>query len=166
MKILRTLLLLVSVSPVLYAQQTAIVTTRQPRCRPCPRRIVKSVPSTASTPQPAPDFYVGEAKVDVVKDQTVVRLAMAQHGSVLIEVPANDGPRYIIPGDPEMATVDAKALERNKRVIVVRPGAQFLPPLETNYREGQRYRRYQLIVLGCYDRWRFRQYTNPDPTRE
>ena len=128
MKILRTLLLLVSVSPVLYAQQTAIVTTRQPHCRPCPRRIVKSVPSTASTPQPAPDFYVGEAKVDVVKDQTVVRLAMAQHGSVLIEVPANDGPRYIIPGDPEIATVDQKALERNKRAIIVRPGTLFVPP--------------------------------------
>lgn len=128
MKILRTLLLLVSVSPVLYAQQTATATTRQPRCRPCPRRIVKSVPSTSSTPQPAPDFYVGEAKVDVVKDQTVVRLAMAQHGSVLIEVPANDGPRYIIPGDPEMATVDQKALERNKRAIIVRPGTLFVPP--------------------------------------
>ena len=34
---------------------------------------------------------------------------MAQHGSILIELPANDGPRYIIPGDPEMATVDEKA---------------------------------------------------------
>jgi hypothetical protein len=54
---------------------------------------------------------------------------MAQHGSVLIELPANDGPRYIIPGDPEMATVDQKALERNKRAIVVRPGTQFVPPL-------------------------------------
>lgn len=128
MKILSTLLLFVCVSPVLYAQQAATVTTRQPRCRPCPRRIVKTVPVTVSTPQPAPDFYVGEAKVDVVKDQTVVRLAMAQHGSVLIEVPANDGPRYIIPGDPEMATVDQKALERNKRAIIVRPGTQFVPP--------------------------------------
>ena len=128
MKILRTLLLLVCVSPVLYAQQPATVTTRQPRCRPCPRRIVRAVPVTASTPQPAADFYVGEAKVDVVKDQTVVRLAMAQHGSVLIEVPANDGPRYIIPGDPEMATVDQKALERNKQAIIVRPGTLFVPP--------------------------------------
>jgi len=71
---------------------------------------------------------VGEAKVDVTKDETVVRLAMAQHGSVLIELPANDGPRYIIPGDPEMATVDEKALERNKRAIVVRPGSLFVPP--------------------------------------
>jgi hypothetical protein len=53
---------------------------------------------------------------------------MAQHGSVLIEVPANDGPRYIIPGDPEMATVDQKALERNKRAIIVRPGTLFVPP--------------------------------------
>ena len=128
MKILRTLLLLVCVSPALYAQQPATGTTRQPRCRPCPRRILKTVPVTASTPQPAPDFYVGEAKVDVVKDQTVVRLAMAQHGSVLIEVPANDGPRYIIPGDPEMATVDQKALERNKQAIIVRPGTLFVPP--------------------------------------
>jgi hypothetical protein len=128
MKILRTLLLLVCVSPVLYAQQTATVTSRQPHCRSCPRRIVKTVPVTASTPQAAPDFYVGEAKVDVVKDQTVVRLAMAQHGSVLIEVPANDGPRYIIPGDPEMATVDQKALERNKQAIIVRPGTLFVPP--------------------------------------
>jgi hypothetical protein len=128
MKILRTLLLLVSVCPVFYAQQPATVTIRQPRCQPCPRRIVRPIPVTASTPQPAPDFYVGEAKVDVVKDQTVVRLAMAQHGSVLIEVPANDGPRYIIPGDPEMATVDQKALERNKQAIIVRPGTLFVPP--------------------------------------
>src|SRR5687768_16414259 len=128
MKILGTLLLLVGVSPVLYAQQPATVTTRQPRCRPCARRIVKTSPVPANTPQPAPDFYVGEAKVDVVKDQTVVRLAMAQHGSVLIEVPANDGPRYIIPGDPEMATVDQKALERNKQAIIVRPGTLFVPP--------------------------------------
>jgi hypothetical protein len=128
MKILRTLVLLVWVSPVLYAQHAATVVTRQPRCRPCPRRIARTVPATLSTPQPGPDFYVGEAKVDVVKDQTVVRLAMAQHGSVLIEVPANDGPRYIIPGDPEMATVDQKALERNKRAIIVRPGTLFVPP--------------------------------------
>src|SRR5204863_9825581 len=60
--------------------------------------------------------------------KTVIRLAMAQHGSVLIELPANDGPRYIIPGDPEMATVDEKALERNKRAIVVRPGSLFVTP--------------------------------------
>jgi hypothetical protein len=89
------------------------------------------VPSIAPAPAPsAPaEFFVGEARVDVTKDETVVRLAMAQHGSVLIELPANDGPRYIMPGDPEMATVDQKALERNKRAIVVRPGTQFVPPL-------------------------------------
>jgi hypothetical protein len=81
------------------------------------------------SPQPAADFFMGEARVNVTKDETVVRLAMAQHGSVLIELPANDGPRYIIPGDPEMATVDEKALERNKRAIVVRPGSLFVPPL-------------------------------------
>lgn len=128
MKILSTLLLLVCVSPALYAQQATTITSRQRHCWPCPRRIVKTVPVTTSTPQPSPDFYVGEAKVDVVKDQTVVRLAMAQHGSVLIEVPANDGPRYIIPGDPEMATVDQKALERNKQAIIVRPGTLFVSP--------------------------------------
>src|SRR5215213_4713 len=128
MKILRAFLLLVCVSPVLYAQQQATGTTGQPRCRPCPLHIIKTAPAAVTTSQPAPDFYVGEAKVDVVKDQTVVRLAMAQHGSVLIEVPANDGPRYIIPGDPEMATADQKALERNKRAIIVRPGTLFVPP--------------------------------------
>lgn len=89
-----------------------------------PKPPVSAVPNSA-TPR-SPDFFVGEAKVDVTKDETVVRLAMAQHGSVLIELPANDGPRYIIPGDPEIATVDEKALERNKRAIVVRPGTQFV----------------------------------------
>jgi hypothetical protein len=82
-------------------------------------------PTRAET---ASDFFEGEARVDVTKDETVVKLAMAQHGSVLIELPANDGPRYIIPGDPEMATVDEKALERNKRAIVVRPGSLFVAP--------------------------------------
>ena len=93
-----------------------------------PKRVVPTAPTTQPT-QATPDFFVGDAKVDVTKDETVVRLAMAQHGSVLIELPANDGPRYIIPGDPEMATVDEKALERNKRAIVVRPGTLFVSPL-------------------------------------
>src|SRR5205085_10340032 len=92
-----------------------------------PKRVVPTAPTTQPT-QATPDFFVGDAKVDVTKDETVVRLAMAQHGSVLIELPANDGPRYIIPGDPEMATVDEKALERNKRAIVVRPGSLFVTP--------------------------------------
>jgi hypothetical protein len=99
---------------------------------PCPRclhRVVKNKPSPTASTSPAADFFVSEARVDVTRDETVVRLAMAQHGSVLIELPANDGPRYIIPGDPEMATVDEKALERNKRAIVVRPGSSFLAPL-------------------------------------
>ena len=102
----------------------------QRRC--CGQRFPKRVVPTAPTTQPTqgtPDFFVGDAKVDITKDETVVRLAMAQHGSVLIELPANDGPRYIIPGDPEMATVDEKALERNKRAIVVRPGTLFVAPL-------------------------------------
>ena len=128
MRILRTLFLLLSVSSLLYAQQTATVPTKHTRCRTCAHRIVKTAPVSVTAPQPLPEFFIGEAKVDLVKDQTVVRLAMAQHGSVLIELPANDGPRYIIPGDPEMATVDQKALERNKRAIIVRPGTQFLPP--------------------------------------
>jgi hypothetical protein len=92
---------------------------------------VKKAARPAETPStlPSAEFFVGEARIDVTKDETVVKLAMAQHGSVLIELPANDGPRYIIPGDPEMATVDQKALERNKRAIVVRPGTQFVPPM-------------------------------------
>src|SRR5207245_5337449 len=101
------------------------------RCARCVRRASKVEPARAPIPPPSPDadFFVGEARVDVTKDETVVKLAMAQHGSILIELPANDGPRYIIPGDPEMATVDQKALERNKRAIVVRPGTLFVPPL-------------------------------------
>jgi hypothetical protein len=93
------------------------------RTQPAP-----SVDASAKT-EPATDFFVGEARVEVTKDETVIKLAMAQHGSVLIELPANDGPRYIIPGDPEMATVDEKALERNKRAIVVRPGTLFVTPV-------------------------------------
>ena len=95
--------------------------------RPLRRSLQAPIPAQVAT-TPSADFFVGEAKVDVTKDETVVRLAMAQHGSILIELPANDGPRYIIPGDPEMATVDEKALERNKRAIVVRPGTLFVPP--------------------------------------
>src|ERR1041384_4781631 len=127
MRSLRAPFLILCAVSVLYAQQAATVNTKQTLCRTCGHKIVKATP-VAVVPQPSPEFFVGEAKVDVVKDQTVVRLAMAQHGSVLIEVPANDGPRYIIPGDPEMATVDQKALERNKRAIIVRPGTQFVPP--------------------------------------
>jgi hypothetical protein len=92
------------------------------------KRIIATEPTTQPANAPALDFFVGEAKVNISKDETVIRLAMAQHGSVLIELPANDGPRYIIPGDPEMATVDEKALERNKRAIVVRPGSLFVTP--------------------------------------
>src|ERR1041384_5046177 len=127
MRSLRAPFLILCAVSVLYAQQAATVNTKQTLCRTCGHKIVKATP-VAVVPQPSPEFFVGEAKVDVVKDQTVVRLAMAQHGSVLIEVPDNDGPRYIIPGDPEMATVDQKALERNKRAIIVRPGTLFIPP--------------------------------------
>jgi hypothetical protein len=84
--------------------------------------------------EPGAEFFVGEAVVEVTKDQTVVRLAMAQRASVLIELPANDGPRYIIPGDPEMVTVDEKALERNKRAIIVRPGSLFVVPAHNQKR--------------------------------
>src|SRR5215831_18819873 len=89
---------------------------------------VRTNNASASATSPSSDYFIGEAKIDVAKDETVVKLAMAQHGSVLIELPANDGPRYIIPGDPEMATVDEKALEKNKRAIVVRPGTLFVSP--------------------------------------
>src|SRR6267378_3369589 len=137
MKTFSSLLLLLFVSTLSPAQQpTPTPVTAKPvvRCHNCARRVVKIQPLPTSIPSsvPAADFFVGEARVDVTKDETVVRLAMAQHGSILIELPANDGPRYIIPGDPEMATVDQKALERNKRAIVVRPGEQFLPLLRNS----------------------------------
>ena len=133
MKMILTLLGLLCASIAVSAQQPTPTPIKQVVRRPCcshrlPRRVANATPTaTSATSTPASsDFFVGEAKVDVTKDETVVRLAMAQHGSVLIELPANDGPRYIIPGDPEMATVDEKALERNKRAIVVRPGALFI----------------------------------------
>ncbi len=133
MKLINSLFI-VLVSFIAVVAQQPVATTLKPatRCRVCVRRTVKTLPPTAVSETQAPaEFFVGEARVNVTKDETVVRLAMAQHGSVLIELPANDGPRYIIPGDPEMATVDQKALERNKRAIVVRPGEQFLPPLRS-----------------------------------
>src|SRR6185369_10321763 len=117
------------------AQQPAPSPVKQTSAAPCvPRQQSKRTrPPVAQPVVPAPvapaaDFFVGEAMVEVKKDETVVRLAMAQHASVLIELPANDGPRYIIPGDPEMVTVDEKALERNKRAIIVRPGSLFVVP--------------------------------------
>jgi hypothetical protein len=130
MKPINFLLTFLFASTVVFAQQPAPA-KRVPCGRACTRRVLKTAPSAtpAATPPVPAEFSVGEARVDVTKDETVVKLAMAQHGSVLIELPANDGPRYIIPGDPEMATVDQKALERNKRAIVVRPGEQFVPPL-------------------------------------
>lgn len=136
MKTIAALFLLVCAVTLALAQQpTPTASQTNPvrtgyRHRPPKRRVVPP-PNSASQgkPEAAVDFLVGDAKVEVTKDETVVRLAMAQHGSILIELPANDGPRYIIPGDPEMATVDEKALERNKRAIVVRPGSLFVPPL-------------------------------------
>ncbi len=134
MKIILPLLGLLCASMAASAQEPVPSPTKPQAPRPCcihrlPRRAAGARTNTPAPSTPASlDFFVGEAKVDVTKDETVVRLAMAQHGSVLIELPANDGPRYIIPGDPEMATVDEKALERNKRAIVVRPGALFISP--------------------------------------
>ena len=135
MKIILPLVGLLCASITVCAQQPTPTPIKQVVQRPCcshrlPRRTAVGTSTAAPVaPTPvAPDFFVGEAKVEVTKDETVVRLAMAQHGSVLIELPANDGPRYIIPGDPEMATVDEKALERNKRAIVVRPGSLFISP--------------------------------------
>jgi len=132
MKIILPLLGLLCASMAASAQEPVPSPTKPQAPRQCcihrlPRRAAGARTNTPAPSTPASlDFFVGEAKVDVTKDETVVRLAMAQHGSVLIELPANDGPRYIIPGDPEMATVDEKALERNKRAIVVRPGSLFI----------------------------------------
>ncbi|PYS66737.1 MAG: hypothetical protein DMF69_25250, partial [Acidobacteria bacterium] len=129
MKTIFSILLLLCGTTALTAQQPNPTISRRPvRCHHCTPRIANPAPTPTIAPAVRSDFFVGEARVEVNKDETVVRLAMAQHGSVLIELPANDGPRYIIPGDPEMATVDQKALERNKRAIIVRPGSQFLPP--------------------------------------
>ena len=136
MKFIISLIILLCSSVGLVAQQptpTPIRPLVRQRC--CGQRFPKRIVTRTPTPPPtsvAPEFFVGDAKVNVTKDETVVRLAMAQHGSVFIELPANDGPRYIIPGDPDMATVDEKALERNKRAIVVRPGSMFVPPLPGN----------------------------------
>lgn len=133
MKSLLGLTVLVCAAVVGSAQQTTPPPTpmARQRSRHAHRPLRQTTPPPVPTPavnQSPSDFYVGEARIDINKDETVVRLAMAQHGSVLIELPANDGPRYIIPGDPEMATVDEKALERNKRAIVVRPGTLFVSP--------------------------------------
>jgi len=126
---------LLSLNVESWAQQPAPSPAKLTNVAPCvprqqPKRTRRPVAQTVVTApvELATDFFVGEAMVEVTKDQTVVRLAMAQHASVLIELPANDGPRYIIPGDPEMVTVDEKALERNKRAIIVRPGALFVVP--------------------------------------
>lgn len=132
MLLLITLLLSVAIES--RAQQPAPSPNKLSNAQPCvprqtPRRTLRPVAQMVAPPtEPAAEFFVGEAMVEVTKDQTVVRLAMAQHASVLIELPANDGPRYIIPGDPEMVTVDEKALERNKRAIIVRPGSLFVAP--------------------------------------
>ena len=132
---LSLIILLLSVAIVGSAQESVPSTTKLNNDAPCvprhpPNRTKRpAVQTVASAPvEPTADFFVGEAMVEVTKNQTVVRLAMAQHASVLIELPANDGPRYIIPGDPEMVTVDEKALERNKRAIIVRPGSLFVVP--------------------------------------
>src|SRR5262245_21011400 len=116
MRILISIITLTIASNFAIAQLVAPVKTIQDSgCPKCVRTIIKKRPALGTQTPPLPfQFFVGEARVDVTKDNSVVRLAMAQHGSVLIELPANDGPRYIIPGDPEMATVDQKALERNK----------------------------------------------------
>lgn len=135
MKTLLHIALLLSIAATGWAQGPVSSPNKITNSVPCvPRQTPKRGKQVVApavvpvSPEPAADFFVGEALVEVTKDQTVVRLAMAQHASVLIELPANDGPRYIIPGDPEMVTVDEKALERNKRTIIVRPGALFVVP--------------------------------------
>ena len=141
---MKTTLLLITVllsfTVEVWAQKPTPDPARLSNTSPCvprqlPRRNPRQAPRTvAPAPEPVADFFVGEAMVEVKKDQTVVRLAMAQHASVVIELPADDGPRYIIPGDPEMVTVDEKALERNKRAIIVRPGSLFVVPASSQRR--------------------------------
>lgn len=133
--------LLLSISIEGWAQKPTPSPNKLTNAAPCvprqtPKRTRRQVaqPVVPAPAEPTAEFFVGEAMVEITKDQTVVRLAMAQHGSVLIELPVNDGPRYIIPGDPEMVTVDEKALERNKRAIIVRPGSLFVVP-PPNYKK-------------------------------
>jgi hypothetical protein len=133
MPLLITLLLSIAIGGS--AQQPQSSPEKLTNTAPCvprqtPKRTRRPVAQTVvpAPVEPTAEFFVGEAMIEVSKDQTVVRLAMAQHASVLIELPANDGPRYIIPGDPEMVTVDEKALERNRRAIIVRPGSLFFVP--------------------------------------
>jgi len=95
---------------------------------PHPRRPAISSSNAPVKSDALADYLIGDAKVDVTKDATVLRLAMAQHGSVLIELPANDGRATSFPAIPKW-TVDEKALERNKRAIVVRPGILVCAPL-------------------------------------
>src|SRR5947209_2393465 len=135
MKTIISLFVLSCASTVAFAQQPAPSPSQPVVQRTAYRHRIPKRPAVSSAKATSPakaeaqaDYLMGDAKVDVTKDETVVRLAMAQHGSVLIELPASDGPRYIIPGDPEMATVDEKALEKNKRAIVVRPGSLFVSP--------------------------------------
>ena len=103
MKIILPLLGIICASVAVSAQQPTPSPTSTPSKqivqRSCcihklPRRIGprSAINGPAAALQPSSDFFVGEAKVDVTKDETVVRLAMAQHGSVLIELPASDGP--------------------------------------------------------------------------
>lgn len=134
MLLLNTLLL--SIATGSSAQTAAPSPAKLTNASPCvssqtPKRAKRPVlqPVAPAQAEPSTEFFVGEALIEVTKDETVVRLAMAQHASVLIELPANDGPRYIIPGDPEMVTVDEKALERNKRAIIARPGSLFVVPV-------------------------------------
>src|SRR5258706_8315530 len=102
MKFINALIIVLCSFAGVFSQQptpTPVKPLVQHRCcgQRLPKRIATSTPGAQPT-QAVPDFFVGAARVDVSKDETVVKLAMAQHGSVLIELPANDGPRYIIPG--------------------------------------------------------------------
>src|SRR4051812_11712646 len=106
MKTAIALLLFVCAPVTAWAQQPTPIVSPTPspsvlRHRRPNSRVVSN--PIARPQEPVTDYLIGDAKVDISKDETVIRLAMAQHGSVLIELPANDGPRYIIPGDPEMA---------------------------------------------------------------
>src|SRR5207249_10291648 len=95
MKLINSFALLFCASTLLMAQ-TSTPPGKAIRPRPRAHQILKSAASTtpSTPPKTSEDFFVGEARINVTKDETIVRLAMAQHGSILIELPANDGPRY------------------------------------------------------------------------
>ncbi len=87
-------------------------------------------PVIVVTAPPVVDYLSGAAQVTVTGSSQQLRLAMAQYGSTMIEVPENDQIYGVFEGSPELATVDQETLKKTKKFIIVRPGKSFVvsPP--------------------------------------